>query len=402
MRIPKSRLDRIREEFAANFAARGELGASVSIWLGETELLDLHGGFRDRARTVPWDKHTIAPVWSATKGPASACVLLALHAQGMHPETATGEIWPELGRGRLRALPVGDLLAHRGGLCALDATPSVDDYPEVIRALEDQEPLWELDGSHGYQARTFGFLADELVRRLTGQPLGAYWRNHLADDLELDLWIGLPPEEDHRVAEVLPPPHGYVHPGSMDFYRALAQPDSLTHHAFRSPRGMQAVREVNLPESRRLSLPSLGGIGSARALARFYAVFANGGRWSGRQILPTAVCEWAEAVRCSGRDRVLLAPTAFSAGFMKGPPGPDAAKNGRIGPSPRAFGHPGAGGVHAFADPGSGIAFAYVMNQMERSVFPTAKALSLVRELYLESGGGEPRNTRRTPKTHLS
>lgn len=374
--------DLFRQEFAANFSSRGDVGASVSIWRGETEVCSLHGGFRDRAKTVPWDQHTLVPVWSATKGPASACVLLALHSRGMTPDTPVGEIWPELGKGTVRNMPVGDLLAHQGGFAALDSPPHLLDYPAVIRAFEEQQPLWSPGARHGYHPRTFGFLAEELMRRLAGESLGTYWRRRIADPLGLDLWIGLPPGEDHRVAEVMPPPHDRIDPDSVAFYHALADQNSLTHKAFRSPRGVESVREMNHPETWRLSLPSHGGIGSARALAQFYAFFAKGGKWSGTQLIPAPICKWAEQTRGSGEDLVLLNPTAFSAGFMKDPVDlPPSAKR-RFGPSTRAFGHPGAGGSHAFADPEAGIGFAYVMNQMERSVFPTRRALSLVNLLY--------------------
>lgn len=374
---------RVRQQFERNFAEFGELGASVSVWKGETEICTLHGGFRNRAKTVPWDARTLVPVWSATKGAAAACVLTALHDRGLGPESPTGAIWPELGQGLVHNLPIGDLLAHQGGFCALDETPAMKDYPEVIRSLERQAPLWPAGGGHGYHPRTFGFLTDELVRRLAGQPLGSYWRTRIADGPGLDLWIGLPASEDSRVAEVLPPAQGTTHPESVDFYHALAIPGSLTHLAFRSPRGIESVREINQPETRRLSLPSLGGIASAQGLAKFYAILAQGGTWAGLRVIPSEVCRWAEQVRGAGPDRVLLNPTAFSAGFMKDPP-TDLASGAarRFGPSPRAFGHPGAGGCHAFADPDGQIGFAYVMNQMERSIFPTRKALSLIQCVY--------------------
>lgn len=383
MTDPESMPNRIRRRFEQNFAECGELGASVSVWKGESEVCSLHGGFRNRAKSVPWDAQTLVPVWSATKGAAVACVLTALHDRGLSPDSPTGAIWPELGQGQVRDLPVGDLLAHQGGFCALAETPDMADYPEVIRSLERQAPLWPPGEGHGYHPRTYGFLAEELVRRLAGQPLGAYWRTRIADDLGLDLWIGLPSSEDSRVAEVLPPAHGSTHPDSVDFYHALADSRSLTHRSFRSPRGIESVREINLPETRRLSLPSLGGIGSAHGLAKFYAVLARGGIWAGSQAIPREVCRWAEALRGAGHDRVLLHPTAFSAGFMKDPPtGMPSGAARRFGPSPRAFGHPGAGGCHAFADPDGQIGFAYVMNQMERSIFPTWKALSLIQCIY--------------------
>jgi CubicO group peptidase (beta-lactamase class C family) len=265
-------------------------------------------------------------------------------------------------------MAIGDLLAHGGGLAGLNQAAAVTDYDAVIAALERQAPLWTPGDGHGYHPRTFGFLADELVRRASGIPLGAFWRDRIAVPLELDFWIGLPASEDHRVAEMLVPKPG-TDPASQEFYRALGQPGTLTSLAFASPVGLSAVAEINRPETRRLSLAGFGGIGSARALARFYSVLANDGRWNGQTVIPEKVCRWASQTRSAGLDRILLAPNAFSAGFMKETVAFPAG----------AFGHPGAGGSHAFAEPDRGLGFAYVMNQMERSVFPTEKALRLVR-----------------------
>ena len=363
-------LEAIQTAFEANFSLRGEVGASVSIWLGDAEICSLHAGFRDRERFLPWDQHTIAPVWSATKGPAAATALLALHDRGLTPDAPIGDIWPELARGQLAHYPVATLLSHQCGLAALDAVAPVQEHEAVIAALHDQLPKWLPGEGHGYHPRTFGFLVEEIVRRCSGLSLGELWRSRIADPLGLEFWIGLPASEDHRVAEMLTPRSG-TDPASQEFYRALGQPGSLSAAAFASPRGLAAVAEINRPETRRLALAGFGGIVSASALARFYAMLAAGGRANGLRILPETVCRWAATPLSDGIDKVLLAPTTFTAGFMKQSPAFP----------PSTFGHPGAGGSHAFADPSRGLGFAYVMNQMERSVFPTEKALSLVRAL---------------------
>jgi CubicO group peptidase (beta-lactamase class C family) len=362
----------VRRAFKDNFRLYGEAGASVSVWRGDTEVCALHGGFRDRERSIVWDEQTIVPVWSATKGPAAATVLLALHDRGLSPDSPSGELWPELARGRLADFPIGDLLSHQGGLAGLETGADVADHESVVAALEAQAPLWPRGEGHGYHPRTFGFIAEELVRRATGRHLGDLWRARIAEPLDLDFWIGLPASEDNRVAEMLGPRPG-ADPRSAEFYRALGQSGSLTALAFASPRGLGTVADINRTETRRLSLAGFGGIGSARALARFYAVLANGGVANGHHIFPEALCQWASRPRTAGIDRVLLAPNAFSAGFMMQTPAFP----------PGAFGHPGAGGSHAFADPARGLGFAYVMNQMERSVFPTAKALNLIESLSL-------------------
>jgi CubicO group peptidase (beta-lactamase class C family) len=140
---------------------------------------------------------------------------------------------------------------------------------------------------------------------------------------------------------------------------------------------------MNAPEARAGSFGAFGGIGTARALGKFYALLAGGGEWEGRRYFEASTIDWMMTTLTQGPDRVLLAETAFSAGFMRDPVRDSGEKlRTHFGPSPRAFGHPGAGGSHAFADPDTGFSFAYVMNQMEPGVFPGPKALRLVAALY--------------------
>jgi CubicO group peptidase (beta-lactamase class C family) len=263
-------------------------------------------------------------------------------------------------------------------LCALDERVDVQDYGAVIRALERQAPLWPPGTAHGYHARTFGFLLEELVRRLTNRPIGQYWRETFAEPLALDVWIGLPERENDRVATVYAAKAGRV-PQPQQFYADLATPGTLVRQTFTSPAGLHAVSGMNAPALRALSFVSFGGIGSASSLAKFYAMLANGGELdSGRYFRSETIAQMTTPL-ASGIDRVFQIPTSFSAGFMKDPP--DATRR-IFGPSPVAFGHPGAGGSHAFADPENGIAFAYVMNQMEQSLLPNEKSLRLVDALY--------------------
>lgn len=366
--------------FDANFQERGEVGAAVSIWHGEEEIVSLAGGFRERERTQPWTAETLVPIWSATKGVAAACALTALDEAGHDLREPVSKIWPELA-----GPSFAQLLSHQAGLAALDNPPAMEDYAAVIRALENaaNHPNWPPGSGHGYHPRTFGFLADELVRRASGaESLPRYWRERFAEPLKLDLWLGLPVSEDARVAEIIAA-RASVNTPQNEFYRAFANPDSLSRRAFASPRGVNAVSDMRRPENWRHGYPSMGGIASARGLAQFYALFANGGMWKGQRVISETVCQWAETLQVSGRDLVLLTETAFSAGFMKDPVDAAGQKLRQIhGPSLSAFGHPGAGGSHAFADPEHGFAFAYVMNQMELGVLPNEKSLSLVRELY--------------------
>jgi CubicO group peptidase (beta-lactamase class C family) len=370
--------DRLAPLFEENFSRFGELGAAVSVWQNGKSVLELHGGLRDAEREMSWTADTIVLFWSATKGLGSACLLHLLHERGVELTRRVAEFWPEFAQAGKSEITLAQLLSHQAGLCALDGTVDVTDYPAVIAALEKQAPLWPPGTAHGYHARTFGFLLDELVRRIAGTTISEYWRKAFADPLDLDIWIGLPDSEQERVATIYAAKAGGpVAPA--EFYRDLATPGTLARKTFTSPRGLHAVSAMNSRENQTRPIVSFGGIGSAISLARFYAMLANGGELAGHRFFTERTIAQMATTLVSGIDRVFQIPTAFSAGFMKDPP---EATRRIFGPSPLAFGHPGAGGSHAFADPEHGISFAYVMNQMEQSLLPNEKSLRLVEAIY--------------------
>ena len=364
--------------FQENFEQHGELGAAVSIWQHGRPVLDLHGGFRDARRETPWNADTIVLFWSATKGLGAACLLHVLQEHGISLERRVAEFWPEFAQAGKTDITIAQLMSHSAGLCALDERVDVLDYAAVIRALERQAPLWPSGTAHGYHARTFGYLIDELARRISGETIGKYWRAVFADPMQLDVWIGLPEAEHARVATMYAARAGKT-PQPEQFYRDLATPGTLVRKTFTSPAGLHSVSGMNAPDVRSLSMVSFGGIGTASSLAKFYAMLANGGELGGRRFFAQATATQMTIALASGVDRVFQIPTAFSAGFMKDPPDMQRRIFGR---SPSGFGHPGAGGSHAFADPENGIAFAYVMNQMEQSLLPNEKSLRLVDAIY--------------------
>ncbi len=400
-------------------------------------IIDLYGGFCDSAREKSWTADSVVLVWSATKGIGSACLLHALQQRKIELNRPVAEFWPEFGTADKDKITLGQLLSHQAGLCALDQRVDVLDYDGVIRALEAQAPLWPPGTGHGYHARTFGFLLDELMRRVTGKTLSDYWQQNFARPLGLDFWIGLPEEQNSRVATIYPAKSGPAAAGpepknrqsGSDFYRDLVTPGTLARKTFTSPYGLNVISKMNDPHIRAQPIVSFGGIGSASALAKFYSMLANGGELDGQTFFSPKTIEWMTTTSSDGIDRVFQIPTAFSAGFMKdsqeaavssaavaaysaeaaakagsakaASPLSEKGRIGRLrqatasqgnrpslvtprlfGPSATSFGHPGAGGAHAFADPENKIAFAYVMNQMEQSLLPNEKSLRLVDAIY--------------------
>lgn len=329
---------------------KDEIGWSFVAWKNGGEVVSRHEGFADRDRSRPWTEDTLVPVWSATKGPMAVCVLLALHRVGMDGESLVERVWPEL---QVGSLTIEELFSHQGGLAGLHRKASIWDREAVIASLEKQEPLWPV-GTHGYHPRTIGFLADEIVRRVDGRSLGDFWVEEIAEPQELDFWIGLPDREHHRVAELVPARLGKGGEPRA-FYEALLNKESLTRLAFSSPSDLSGVSEMNEPKSWRAGFPAMGGVGSARGLAKFYD-------W----VLRQDFLEELIRPRIWGRDVIQRIDNCFGFGVMLG-----------LGPDQNCFGHPGAGGSYGFANPDTGLSYAFVMNHFEASLFPSEERLAL-------------------------
>src|SRR4029453_2755272 len=150
----------------------------------------------------------------------------ALQQQKIELNRLVTEFWPEFGQADKNKVTLEQLLSHQAGLCALDQRVDVLDYDGVVRALEAQAPLWSPGTAHGYHARTFGFLLDELIRRITGKTLSDYWRENFARACGLEFWIGLPERENWRVAIIYAARRG-KQPGPGQFYRDLVTPGTL-------------------------------------------------------------------------------------------------------------------------------------------------------------------------------
>ena len=367
--LPNRVLEHLRSTFAENFIHRGELGASLVVWQNGEELLSLADGWTSRSKAQAWSEFTLVPVYSATKGPSAATLLYALENARLSPADLISQVWPEF---PCPDANFGQLLNHQCGLSRLDSSADISNYEEAIAAIESTKPAWPLGTGHGYHPRTFGFLLDECARRMTGQRIGQIWNDQLRPKLNVEFWIGLPPELNARVATLYP---GKLVKSSepSPFAKAFGDPQSLTYQSFTSPQGLNAVSQMNDAGSRVLQLPAMGGIGTARALAQFYQALLKPGVFSER------VLSWIAPRSVNGEDKVLLQPTSFSNGFMRDPIDQTGTKiRQTFGANNQAFGHPGAGGSLAFADPTTGVSFAYTMNQMELGVLPGPRCQRLV------------------------
>ena len=368
---PAAAVERLRRAFGevVGGPAAGGFGggAAVALWRHGQPLLSLQDG--EAAPGRAWTATTPCLIWSASKGVAAACALHALDGKGIPLDTPVAALWPEFAASGKQRITLLELLSHRAGLAAIERRGlSITDHEAVAAALAAQPPNWAVDGSHGYGARTFGFLLDEIVRRVTGATLGSYWDRVFREPLGLELWFGLPAELADTAATVIAPK---ALPAPGPFSRAFADTASLTRRALSEPGGILTPAIMNAPAMRCASLPSLGAIATADALARFYSLLAEGGG-------PLFGAETRAAMSrraSSGPDRVLIEQTSFSAGFMTN-------DHGVYGPAPAAFGHPGAGGSLAFADPARGLGFAFIPSAMQPGTLPGPRTRNLVAALY--------------------
>ncbi|WP_199573886.1 serine hydrolase domain-containing protein [Streptomyces murinus] len=373
----------VREAFAANFALLGEHGAAVAVYRDGRRVVDLWAGAKDVDGTAPWESGTAQIVRSATKGVVAAGLLL-LHQRGeLDLDAPVGTYWPEYkAAGKERTL-VRHLLAHRAGVPVLDRplTPAEAADPDLgAAAVAAQSPVWEPGTDHGYHAQTYSWLTGELVRRVTGRPVGEWLADEIAGPVGADLWLGLPEAERGRVGRVgdieAPQSAGALKlRPKRSVSAAYADPDSLTRRAFAA---ITPLPDENDPAYRAAALPASNGIATADGLARVYASLIGEVDGGVRLFTPETV-ELARAEQSAGPDRVLVVATRFGLGYML---------HGSASPllSPGSFGHPGRGGALAFADPESGIAFGYVTNGFRKSVTADPRAQALVRALKVALG----------------
>lgn len=371
----------VREAFVRNFGTLGERGAAVVVHRHGRKVVDLWAGTQDVDGTdgdQPWRHGTAQIMRSATKGVAAAVPLMLAERGELDLDAPVGRYWPEFkAHGKDRVL-VRHVLNHRAGLPVLHRPLTPDEALDPRRgpeAVAAQAPAWEPGTDHGYHPLTYGWMLDELVRRVTGRGTGEWIASEIAAPLGLDLWLGLPEAvaAEGRVGragrlEAAPEPAGALRVrAKRSVAEAYDNPDSLTRRAFAA---ISPFPDQNDPAYRASALPATNGIATAHGLARFYAALI--GEVDGVRLFGSATMEAARAEESAGPDRTLVINTRFGLGYML---------HSSASPllAPGSFGHPGRGGPLGFADPESGIAFAYVTNGYRKTVTADPRAQALVR-----------------------
>jgi CubicO group peptidase (beta-lactamase class C family) len=373
----------VREAFVENFARRRELGGACCAYHRGEIVVDLWGGVRNKLTGELWEQDTMVLVYSATKGLAAMTLALA-HSRGwLDYEERVAKYWPEFAQQGKETITVRQLLAHQAGLFAFDDPVDrrvVADLDRLAVVLARQKPAWEPGTRQGYHAISLGFYESELLRRVDPQhrSLGQFFQDEIATPLGLDVYIRVPEEIPNARLATLAPPRSIDMLLGFPLRLALAgmnRRSNIYRALFTNP-GFALALDAQRVYARNLEMPSGGAVGTARAIAHAYGVFASGGRELGlRQETLDLLAAPAIPPTRGFFDECLKVNLQYSLGFMKPSP------VWRFG-SARSFGSPGSGGSLGFADPTAGIGYAYVSSQMGTRLTGDPRDVALREALY--------------------
>lgn len=383
---------KVADAFRRNMTSGREVGAAVAVYRGGVKVVDLWGGFRNGVTKAQWEQDTLVNMFSTTKGVASLAIAVAVSRGLISYDGKVADYWPEFAQASKDSITVRQLLSHQAGLPAIDGPLTLHDLADPARmsaVLAAQVPAWTPGTRHGYHAVTLGWYESELIRHAdpSGRSLGRFFADVVAKPLGLDFYIGLPDSVDRgRVAHL----HAFstaellLHLNTMPprLVAAMLNPFSLTARTLANPKGIVDLEAFNREEVRAVEIPAANGIGTARSVAKAYGSVAAGGSDLG--LTPgvlDALATPAIPPTKGLRDKVLHVDTTFSLGYVK--PFPKFM----FGSSGKAFGTPGAGGSFGFADPDTGIGYAYAMNRAGFYLYNDPRELALRQALFHDIPG---------------
>lgn len=338
----------------AGFLDEGDAGGSVAVLVGGEPVVDVWGGAAGPAGSRAWERDTITGVFSVAKTMTALCALLLVDRGELDPQAPVARYWPQFGAAGKEAVLVRHVLAHSAGLPDWEGpVEELYDWTAATSRLAALAPAWEPGTAAGYHSLTQGFLVGELVRRITGRSLGAFFADEVAGPLGADVHLGLAEEHDARVAPTVPPP-----PHGEDY--ATTTPGS---HVPGTP---ITVRDANSTAWRRAEIPAASCFGHARSVALVQSVIACGGTVRGVRLLSRETCELARREQFAGPDLRIGRPVRWGLGY------------GLFGAS---LGWGGWGGSLVYIDPDARMVVAYVTNQM-REPGTDQRGMELVMAAY--------------------
>ncbi|MGW4090158.1 serine hydrolase domain-containing protein [Nocardia sp. NPDC004750] len=371
----------VADAFRRNFERHGEIGAAVAVYAGARPMVDLWAGYRDRRRTLPWERDTIVPVFSSTKGMAAFTVAAAVAGGLLDYEQPVAKYWPEFAAHGKDAVTVRQLIDHQAGLSGLSEVvrlPQIADLDGLATVLAAQKPAWRPGTRHGYHAITLGLYQGELLRRVDPRrrTLGRIFAEDIAAPLGVDFFIGLPAEQSMDRIAAMSATQGldvlrYERDLPLRIGAEIYAKRGLSYAALTNPRCGAPARATRR-EFLEVELPGSNGVGNARALAKVYGAAAAR---TGALPIDDAVLDRLAAAETAddvpAEDLVLHTKSRYHLGFRK------SRGTFRFGSDKRAYGTTGLGGSFGFADPATGLGFGYTMNRLGLAVLDDVRSRNL-------------------------
>jgi CubicO group peptidase (beta-lactamase class C family) len=348
----------VEEEFERNFTDRGEIGCSFAAVRDGKPVADLWGGIADPHTGRPWREDTLQLIFSGTKGLVALCMLMLVERGQLNLDAPVARYWPEFAAEGKQDILVRHVVSHQSGLPAIRHHVRFDDIPDpqlLAGFLAEQRPFWPPGEQLCYHGLTYGWLCAELLRRIDGRTLGAFFDQEVRSPLDLDIWIGLPAELEPRVSVIVRRSEPRADESITD--REISglireNPPILV--------GEPVVWNSRLYHGAEIG--GAGGIGTARSIARLYGTLARGGESDGVRLLLPETLELGRRCLARGTDAIFGWPLAYGVGFAL------QTELREMGPPDSAFGHCGAGGSAHGAWPEWRVGFSYAMNEMRESM----------------------------------
>lgn len=363
----------VAELVAGQLASGEHHGVAFAAYHEGEPVVDIWGGRRTTGdgTEAPWERDTMAVCFSTTKGVMATALHMAMERSGVGYDAPVASVWPSFGRNGKEAITIRQVLCHEAGVPQIrdqvDSVEDIADWDRMVAMIEGLEPIWEPGTANGYHAINFAWLTGELLRRIDGRDVSTFLAEELAGPLELDgLFIGT--DEHERVARLITPDPS-ADPDSA--YRMIPE-DTIIHRAL-APKG-DMLGFLNSSVGLSATIPSVNGAFTARSLAKLYSAIERGGEIDGTRILEPGGVEAATTVQNERNDLVIFLAPRWRLGYMSG--GPSAIPV--LGPSDASFGHVGAGGTLAGADPETGLAYGLVYDLFDQQLLGAARSMSVV------------------------
>ncbi|CAL2033244.1 unnamed protein product [Caenorhabditis brenneri] len=379
--------EKVEKVFKRNFADGWEReGASITVYHKNRVIVDLQGGYADKASGRKWTPDTRTVVFSTTKAVGAVCVAILVDRGYISYDDKMSKIWPEFAQNGKENITIDWLMSHRAGLAALDMPITIEDandFDKMSEVIASQKPNWEPGTKSGYHAITYGWIVDQIVRRADpkGRSVGRFFKEEVADVHGIDFHIGLPPSEEHTVSRLSMPStlhlfREIVHDPRVLIVLAvfnLRPPNSIARKIAANPTWFKLEQDVNTfnnPTLHAMEQVAALGITKSRDLARLFSLVQQG------KLFSKDLLEKFRAPQVQGIDEVVMTPLPKGHGFLY--------ERHPMGGKKWLVGHPGYGGSTIMMDLDDEITIAYVSNGLKTGMGELTRTYRHLRDAVFE------------------